>query len=135
MHFNALVSELSVSNLKNSLDFYVGILGFQVEYERLQDKFAYLSYGAAQIMLEQINENWNTGELNYPFGRGINLQIETDNVQKISDILQQNGINAFKDIFESDYVAGNRIFKQREILIQDPDGYLLRFSQDVENRG
>ncbi len=131
MHFNALVPELSVSDFQKSLDFYTQVLGFKVEYERVQDKFAYLSYGAAQIMIEQINENWNTGELHYPFGRGINLQIETDDVQKISDSLKQNGINAFKDIFESVYVADNQIFKQREILVQDLDGYLLRFSQDV----
>lgn len=29
-----------------------------------------LSCGQAQIMLEQINGNWNVGALEYPFGRG-----------------------------------------------------------------
>ena len=28
-------------------------------------------------MIEQQNDNWITGELTYPFGRGINFQTKT----------------------------------------------------------
>ena len=39
MKFNALVPELSVSNIQNSKKFYLDILGLKLEYERIEDKF------------------------------------------------------------------------------------------------
>ena len=126
-----IVTSLSESNFYKSLSFYVNILGFKIEYQRIHDKFAYLSYGKAQIMIEEINGNWNVADLEYPFGRGINFQIETKNIQKIQTSLMEHNIKPFKDIFESKYHSNNQNFKQLEILILDPDGYLLRFSQDI----
>jgi catechol 2,3-dioxygenase-like lactoylglutathione lyase family enzyme len=38
-----LVPELYVSNLSVSLEFYLDVLGFRVEYERPEDRFAALS--------------------------------------------------------------------------------------------
>ena len=131
MKFNALIPELSVSNIQNSLNFYVRVLGFKVEYERKENKFAFLSYGKAQLMIEEVNNHWNTGELVYPFGRGINLQIEIKDIKSIQKSLKKHKIKPFKDIFESSYRAGTKTYKQLEILILDPDGYLLRFSQDI----
>lgn len=133
MKFNGLVPELSVSNINKSKNFYLNILGFHLEYERLEDKFAFLSYGDTQIMLEEINGHWNTAELQYPFGRGINFQIATNDVCEIADNLKQNNINLFRDIMESRYECGNEVVFEKEILVQDPDGYLLRFSQ-IESR-
>ncbi len=132
MKFNGLVPELSVSDINKSKNFYIDILGFHLEYERLTDKFAFLSYGEAQIMIEEINGYWNTGELDYPFGRGVNFQIATDDVYKIASNLKQNNINLFRDIMESRYECGSEVILEKEILVQDPDGYLLRFSQ-IEN--
>ncbi len=129
MNFNGLVPELSVSNINNSKDFYMNILGFDLEYERVEDKFAFLSYGEAQIMIEEINGYWNTGELQYPFGRGINLQIAAEDVYKIANKLKQNNINLFRNVMESTYECGCEVVFEKEILVQDPDGYLLRFSQ------
>lgn len=129
MKFNALVPELSVSDINKSKDFYINILGFDLEYERVGDKFAFLSYGEAQIMIEEINGHWNTGELKYPLGRGINFQIVTDDIYKIANSLKSNNINLFRDVMESKYECGCEIILEKEILVQDPDGYLLRFSQ------
>lgn len=131
MKFNALVPELSVSDIQKSLDFYVKVLKFKIEYERPQDKFAYLSYGDAQLMIEQINDHWSVGKLSHPFGRGINFQIETTDVKQIQKQLKEYNIQPFKDIFESIYLTDKQTFKQLEILVQDPDGYLLRFLQDI----
>ena len=128
MKFNSLVPELSVSDIAKSKNFYINILGFNLEYERLADKFAFLSYGEAQIMIEEINGHWNTGELKYPFGRGVNFQIATDDIYKIANNLQQNNITLFRDIMESRYECGCELVFQKEILVQDTDGYLLRFS-------
>ena len=55
MKFNALVPELNVSQFEKSFAFYVKILGFQVEYQRSEDQFAFLSYQGSQIMIKQEN--------------------------------------------------------------------------------
>jgi len=34
-------------------------------------------------MIEEINGHWNAGELRYPFGRGVNFQIATNDVYKM----------------------------------------------------
>ena len=129
MQFNKLVPELSVTNLEMSKEFYVGVLKFKIEYERPADKFAYLSYQGSQIMIEEINNHWSVGELERPFGRGINFQIETDEIEQISQRLKDNGVEIYKDIFVSEYKAGDEVFVEKELLVQDPDGYLLRFQQ------
>ncbi|MBP2661268.1 MAG: glyoxalase/bleomycin resistance protein/dioxygenase [Firmicutes bacterium] len=133
MRFNGLIPELSVSSINESKKFYIDILEFHLEYERLENKFAFLSYGEAQIMIEEINENWKTGELQCPFGRGINFQISTEDVYKIAYRLKQNNIMLFRDIMESQYKCDSRVLVMKEVLVQDPDGYLLRFSQTESN--
>ena len=129
MEFNKLVPELSVSDIECSKEFYLGVLNFKLEYERPEDKFAYLSYQGAQLMIEQINDNWNVGKLEYPFGRGINLQIETDEIENISSRLKKRNYEIYKDIFKSSYEANGVVYDEYELLVQDPDGYLLRFQQ------
>ena len=44
MKFNKIIPELSITNLENSLKFYK-TLGFKIEYERPENKFAFLSLG------------------------------------------------------------------------------------------
>ena len=83
-------------------------------------------------MLEQINQNWNTGKLEKPFGRGINFQIETNEIFELKNRLLKSNYPLFKDIFESNYKANNEIFKELEFLVLDPDGYLLRFQQTIK---
>lgn len=63
MKFNSLIPELSVRDIDNSKEFYINILGFKLEYERKEDKFAFLSLENVQIMIEEVNGAWNTGEL------------------------------------------------------------------------
>jgi catechol 2,3-dioxygenase-like lactoylglutathione lyase family enzyme len=92
----ALVPELYVSDLSASLAFYVDVLGFRVEYERSEEKFAALSLGAAHLMLEEAPSlhratpaefrqgQWRTADLEKPFGRGLNLEIEVRDVRAIA---------------------------------------------------
>lgn len=132
MKFNGLIPELSVSDIEKSKSFYIDILGFKLEYERKDDKFAFLSLEKAQIMIEEINGYWNTGELTPPFGRGVNFQIQTTDIYKIVDKIRSNNIILFRDIMESRYECNETTVVIKEILVQDPDGYLLRFSQTIE---
>ena len=131
MKFNALVPELSVTDIERSKWFYTELLGFQLEYERKNDKFAFLSLNNAQLMIEEINGHWETGLLEYPLGRGVNFQATVEDIQPIVNRLNQNAILLFREPFVSEYVTGVTVIKEIEFLVQDPDGYLLRFSQGV----
>ena len=131
MKFNKLVPELSVTNLFESKKFYVDVLGFQIEYERKEDKFMFLSYQGSQIMIEEINNHWSVGTLEKPFGRGINFQIETNEIDAIFQRVKLANMPVYKTIFESIYKAGDVTYVEKEFLIQDPDGYLLRFQQTL----
>ncbi|MEF9951079.1 MAG: VOC family protein [Clostridium sp.] len=131
MKFNALVPEMSVRDISVSKDFYLNIIGFNLEYERVEDRFAFLSLGEAQLMIEEIGDGWYTGDMDYPLGRGINFQIEVDNVDNIYNRVVNAGIPLFRDIKVNTYATSSGDVQDKEFLIQDPDGYLLRFSQGV----
>lgn len=134
MKFNALIPELSVTSIQSSKWFYIELLGFKLEYERVEDKFIFISLEEkVQMMLEEINGHWDTGELKYPFGRGINFQIEVEDMQPIVDRLKEASIPLFRNPVISKYTGNEKNFIQREFLVQDPDGYLLRFSQEMES--
>ena len=70
-------------------------------------------------------------KLEYPFGRGINFQIDTKSIQTIINALNENNYPLKRGIKDSWYGAGNKSFGCREILVLDPDGYLLRFSEEL----
>lgn len=81
----SLVPELLVTDLEASLAFWCGLCGFTVAYERRDEGFAYLTRGAAHVMLEQagVGRNWLTGALDHPRGRGVNFQIAVDDLDPI----------------------------------------------------
>ncbi len=133
MKFNKLIPELSVSNLNESLKFYVNSIGVKIEYQRPENKFVFISYQGTQFMLQELEENekWSIGELKHPYGNGVNFQIEVSNVEKIHDALKTSGYKIAFDIEENWYRQDNKLLGNKEFLIQDPDGYLLRFSEDL----
>lgn len=133
MKFNKLIPELSVSNLNESLKFYVNSIGFKIEYQRPENKFVFISYQGTQFMLQELEENekWSIGELKHPYGNGVNFQIEVSNVEKIYDALKTSGYKIAFDIEENWHRQDNKLLGNKEFLIQDPDGYLLRFSEDL----
>lgn len=127
MKFNKLIPELSVTDINVSKKFYES-LGFKIMYERHNDKFVFLELAGNQIMLEEINDNWNTGELTYPFGRGINISMSISNVEEYYNNLKKRNIKFFKELMMNEYQVNDEIYQDKEFLIQDPDGYLLRFN-------
>ncbi len=127
MRFNSLIPEFSVSNIKVSIDFYTS-LGFNIVYERAQDKFCFLQLEDNQIMIEQINDNWNTAKLEYPFGRGINISMSVKDIDKFYEEVKNKNIKIFMKLKVNKYVVNDVIYEDKEFLIQDPDGYLLRFN-------
>jgi catechol 2,3-dioxygenase-like lactoylglutathione lyase family enzyme len=133
-HYSSLVPELSCSDFQASLKFYTEMLGFEIMHGRPENGFAYLGLGQAQIMIEQTNGFWSTGELQKPYGRGINFQILIDDVGRLYERVVSHGITVFADLETSWYRVDERERGQTEFLIQDPDGYLLRFSEHLGDR-
>ncbi len=127
MKFNKLIPELSVTNIDKSKEFYL-TLGFKIMYERKEDKFAFLELEGNQLMIEEINDNWNTGKLEYPFGRGINISMTVSDIDNYYQELVNKNITFFKDIMTNEYDVNDKTYLDKEFLIQDPDGYLLRFN-------
>lgn len=133
MKFNSLLPELYVSDFKKSLDFYTNILGFNLKYQRDKPLFAFLSYQGSQLMIqeESDDEEWQNGKPEYPYGRGINFQINTDDISPIIDSIAKYNYPLKRGVKDSWYQVDNMLYGCREILIMDPDGYLLRFSQGL----
>jgi catechol 2,3-dioxygenase-like lactoylglutathione lyase family enzyme len=129
-----LVPELLVSDHAASRDFYVRLLGFSMRYERPQEKFSYLDLAGAALMIEQETDFWTTAPREKPYGRGINLQIEVDAIDPILTRLREAGIALFRAVEEAWYRSGNTYSGNRQFLVQDPDGYLLRIFEDLGER-
>lgn len=127
MNFNSLIPELSVTDINISKNFYLK-LGFNIKYERKENKFCFLELENNQIMIEEINDNWNVGKLEYPFGRGINLSMQIKNIDYFYQQLIHKNIKIFRELKTASYQVNDKVYEDKEFLIQDPDGYLLRFN-------
>ena len=128
MDFNNLIPELSVFDILQTKNFYKE-LGFKIEYERQKEKFIFMSFQDSQFMFEQIHdEGWNTGELIYPLGRGINFSIAVDDIENLYILVKSKKLEIYKKLTKSVYLVNGIEEIQMEFLIQDPNGYLLRFT-------
>lgn len=133
---NSLVPELSVIDFQRSLAFYTNVLGFSVGYQREEEGFAFLVLGGTQIMIDQIGKGrtWKTGAMEYPLGRGVNFQIMVNDLDPILARLKQNKIRLFLEVEEKWYRKDDHEVGNRQFIVMDPDGYLLRFAQDLGSR-
>jgi catechol 2,3-dioxygenase-like lactoylglutathione lyase family enzyme len=131
-----MVPELLVGHFETSRAFYVELLGFTVCFKREDPSFAYLDLGGAQLMIEQDHPDaWLTADLEAPRGRGINLQIEVEDAARLRDRLKAARHEPFRDLTDAWYDVGGGVWSgQRQFLVQDPDGYLLRFAEPLGER-
>lgn len=134
----ALVPELSVSDWQRSRAFYCDFLGFTCRYDRPEEGFAYLALGKAHLMIDQIGlgRTFDNGHApkNHPFGRGLNLQIEVDSIGPLLAALELADWPLFLPVEEKWYRRGAEETGNRQFVVADPDGYLLRFYQDLGSR-
>ncbi|ASD23939.1 bleomycin resistance family protein [Cryobacterium sp. LW097] len=137
MFFPDLVPELLVGDLTVSLSFWVELCGFEVLYDRPDDGFAYLRAGTAHLMLEQvgIGRNWIPAALERPLGRGINFQIMMPNIAPLLERLAAADWPLFMAAETRWYDTGDTQAGVAQFLVQDPDGYLVRFSSRVSAEG
>ena len=134
MKFNKLIPELSVSDFDKSLDFYTKILGFSIEYSREERRFAFLSFQGSQLMIEDANfanQQYRTGKLEYPFGRGINIQIQAKSIMPIVKRIKKHKYPIWHGVSINWYRKDNILLGNKEFLVKDPDGYLLRIFENI----
>ena len=138
MTTNNLIPELNCTSFKTSLEFYTSVLGFTILFQRPEHQFAMLDHQGAQLMIEEYNpaviRSFTAAKLEQPFGRGMNLQIRTDNVDALYANVQKSGASIFLPMEEKWYRADDKELGNRQFVVQDPDGYLLRFFQDLGAR-
>jgi catechol 2,3-dioxygenase-like lactoylglutathione lyase family enzyme len=128
----ALVPELYVSDLDRSLDFYCGVLGFRIVYQRSGERFAYIERNGAELMLEEpVGRVWLAGPLEPPYGRGVNFQIEVADAAALREVALAAGAPLIMDLEDKTYLRDDEPIRVRQCVVQDPDGYLLRFSELV----
>ncbi|MDH7784758.1 catechol 2,3-dioxygenase-like lactoylglutathione lyase family enzyme [Ochrobactrum sp. 19YEA23] len=135
---NALVPEFAVTDWQASLRFYCDILGFSCRYQRSEEGFAYLERDGVELMIDQINQGRTFGgqylPTEYPFGRGLNVQIRVSAIDPIIASLKSANIPLFLPLEEKWYRNGDMEAGNRQFVVADPDGYLLRFYEDMGSR-
>ena len=137
MKLARLVPELTVSDLARSLAFWRDLVGFRIRYDRPEEGFAYLDLDGAEVMLDQHSaggRHWLTRPFEPPLGNGINLQITVEDVAPILDRLAAARWPLFMVLEDKWYRAGDLALGQRQCVVADPDGYLLRLAQDLGSR-
>ena len=85
-------------------------------------------------MIEDVkyaNKQFLTGELEHPFGRGINIQIQVKAVMPIIKKIKKHKYRVWHGININWYRKDNRLLGNKEFLVKDPDGYLLRIFENI----
>ena len=126
-----LVPELIVSELTRSLAFYE-TLGFTILYARPEERFAYLDREGAHLMLEEpTGRTFLAGELVPPYGRGVNFQIDVSDAQAQYGRVETLGLPVYLPLDDKWYRRADTLLGNRQFIVQAPDGYLLRFFEDL----
>ena len=130
-----LVPELVCADFARSLAFYTELLGFAVRYARPEERFAYLEREGAELMIEQaVGRAFLAAPLEYPYGRGVNVQIEVAAVAALYARVGAAGCPIYLPLEERWYRRDRDEVGNRQFIVLDPDGYLLRFFEDLGSR-
>ncbi|MBC6439065.1 MAG: VOC family protein [Rhodospirillales bacterium] len=106
-----LVPELVCSDLERSLAFHCDVPGFRVLHSRDDPPFVYLEREHAEVMLEA----WHADV-------------------RFTGALTKTDHKLFREPEGTWYAGENVVYGQRELLVQDPDGYLPGFCQEIGKR-
>jgi len=130
-----MVPELHVADLATSLGFWCGVLGFTIAYRRPAEHFVYLEREeGAQVMLCQRNGRFETGPMQPPLGQGAMFQVYIDTIEPILAALAAADWPLYLGPREFWRRTGDQESGQREVFVQDPDGYLLMLANAIGTR-
>ena len=74
---------------------------------------------------------WIVEPLDYPRGRGLNISIDCPSTRDLIERLKGAGVPLRKLVGDCWYRDNDILHGQRNFLVQDPDGYLLRFAESL----
>lgn len=130
-----LVCELYVDDIEKSRAFWQNLLGFEVAYQRPEEGFAYLErHDGAQIMFCQRRGDYEAELTEGPFGRGVLLQVYINDLDDVIARLAAAAWPLHMELREAWRRWGDREGGKKEILVQDPDGYLVMLAEDLGER-
>ena len=123
---NKLIPRLTVSNLNHSLQFYTKAIGFSL-IEQTSERQATIRLEDSYLNLHQTDMNWGTAKLSYPYGVGINFQFWVSSLDNIYSGLKDNNYPLYDEYFSDAYSQTPTLSNDQQIVVLDPDGYLLTF--------
>lgn len=127
-----LVPEFGCTDVIASRQFYIDVLGFTIKYERPSNGFVYLIRDGVSIMLEPLSkETWQLAEPVPPLGRGVHFEINVSSLDALHANCKAHGVVFVQEMEEAWYRGGAVYHGQRQFVIADPDGYILRFAQSL----
>ena len=109
-------------------------------FERPENRFVYMTFHGSELMIEEDRQRegdsalWIIEPLDYPRGRGLNVSIDCPDADALASRLAAAGAPLRKPIDENWYRENEIENGERNFLVQDPDGYLLRFKQGLGTR-
>jgi catechol 2,3-dioxygenase-like lactoylglutathione lyase family enzyme len=130
-----MVTELHVNDLDASLAFWKGVIGFETAFQREEEGFVYLEHPEGhQIMLCRRHGRFESGPMQYPLGQGAMFQIYLRDIGPVRANLDAQNWPIYLGPREVWRRTGDRESGQREVFVQDPDGYLLMLAQKIGER-
>ena len=126
-----------MADLDHSLAVYTEVFGFRCHVSRPEERFAYLIRDGVHLMLEEAagpGRRFHRAPLEHPFGRGMNLQIEIAGVDTLYADVQRSDLNVVICLEECWYRQDQIEVGNRQFVVADPDGYLLRFFSSLGQR-
>jgi catechol 2,3-dioxygenase-like lactoylglutathione lyase family enzyme len=89
-------------------------------------------------MIDQIGlgRTFDGGHLphEHPFGNGLNVQIRVPSITPLVQSLATHGVVLLLPVEDTWYRVGSQERGHRQFVVADPDGYLLRFYEDLGSR-
>src|SRR5262249_44442419 len=121
MNLTELKPMLWTEDLKGSLDFYTGTLGFKADVFNEEWGFASLSKDGVSVMLSRPNEHIPYEKIGFTGS----FYFITENVDALWEEL--------KDKARICYGIEDFFYGMREFAIYDNNGYLLQFGQEIRD--
>ncbi|AOT09756.1 VOC family protein [Pseudoalteromonas luteoviolacea] len=130
MEFNNTIPELVCRDIESSLSFYTQKLGFKVLFEREEQGFFFLYKDDIQLMLQQLGETaWMSHGNDTPFGNGMNIAFKVESLENLDCSTPSEDI--FLETETIEYRVLDGVASVNQVIFRDPDGYLIRFVEQV----
>ena len=124
--------EFLITDLRESLAFRTGVLGFRIACSRPEQSFVCLEHpDGAQRMMYPRDGAWEVGAMERPFGRGVVFQVYVRDVDAMARAVIAAGLSFYVQPRERWRHWGDRQGGQSEFLVQDPDGFLGMVAQRI----